>query len=631
MTTSVDILFKELPAPYAADDRFNKNDAKSSATRDAVKDSSYKSERYDDIKNERSFSDHLDDQTVVKEKPEQATRPSLPDHEPKESEHVNAEVDQKIATTNVTDDQTATIPESDTSQVEAVAVSDPRQNPEQAQTKTELNSASQAVNAADIQSETPKTAVKQENVPSSESPLGKTDNNAQTSAAQNLVNTPASQPLDASQANQNVDGNAKEAATNAASNGLINTKTDNTEAKITEVNTKNVQSPSSDVASLQPSQKHPEQKNDPAIEGKVPAATSNEGTVATQAAISNALTQTGEGISSEAQKQPSVETPINAAVNSGNKVDENQSSKIAGDVVTPDLVTTNIQEQTPKLPQPEKAAAPLAIIPENTPIAPAAPVQNQNAVTNQAVDNKKASSKGKSAAGVNVENQYTASANNASQAGQASSQQGSQQSAVKADISYDFSANIQKNEPAPLQSINLNGQTNLTTGGLLSTQEVTVQKIFANLTTPAKADNPMLTKMMNEQITVAINKSIVNGQNNFSVRLHPAELGQVDIRLEFLTDGKIQAAVSVENEKTLAMLQRDQSALEKALQEGGINLSNKDLNFSLMKQGQDQQGQKFADANKTNNDETDFEELSINNTLQEVRMSYSNQAIDISI
>ncbi|MBL4601916.1 MAG: flagellar hook-length control protein FliK [Emcibacteraceae bacterium] len=137
-------------------------------------------------------------------------------------------------------------------------------------------------------------------------------------------------------------------------------------------------------------------------------------------------------------------------------------------------------------------------------------------------------------------------------------------------------------------------------------------------------------KMINEQISVAISKNIIKGQNNFNIRLKPAELGQVEIRIEFLSDGKMQASMMVENEKTLSMLQRDQSVLEKALQDAGINLSNKNMNFSLMKQDQ-QQSQKFAGLNNPANDDGSFEDMAQTETMQEIRMGYSNQAIDISV
>ena len=141
----------------------------------------------------------------------------------------------------------------------------------------------------------------------------------------------------------------------------------------------------------------------------------------------------------------------------------------------------------------------------------------------------------------------------------------------------------------------------------------------------------MNAKMINEQITVAINKNVVKGLNNFSIRLHPAELGQVDIKLEFAADGKMHAAMMVESEKTLTMLQRDQTSLEKALQDAGIKLSNKEMNFSLMKQNQENNANKFAGMTGSPQIDGEIDELTEIGSMQDIRMAYSNQTLDISV
>ena len=217
------------------------------------------------------------------------------------------------------------------------------------------------------------------------------------------------------------------------------------------------------------------------------------------------------------------------------------------------------------------------------------------------------------------------SASNTGQAAQ--TQQSASQNIAKNDMSFEMAL---KAEPALPQSLNMNGQTSLTTGGLLAVQDINAQKSVSSLTSTIKSETAEQAKMVNEQISVAISKNILKGQNNFNIRLKPAELGQVEIRVEFLSDGKMQASMMVENEKTLSMLQRDQSVLEKALQDAGINLSNKNMNFSLMKQDQ-QQSQKFADLNNPANDDGNFDDIAHAETIQEIRMSYSNRTVDISV
>lgn len=218
-----------------------------------------------------------------------------------------------------------------------------------------------------------------------------------------------------------------------------------------------------------------------------------------------------------------------------------------------------------------------------------------------------------------------------SSGGQVASSNSALASAFKSGIQIDSTNVGQKSEPAPLLIPTLNSQGQITSNGLLVVQDVSIQKSETSFPTALKTDAPAMSRMINEQITVAINRQVVNGQNNFSIRLHPAELGKVDIRLEFATDGKMQASMVVENERTLTLLQRDQSALEKALQDAGINLSNKDLNFSLMKQGKQNAEQEFAEDGSQTDHDNMFDQASINGVMQQVSMGYSDQSLDISV
>lgn len=72
-----------------------------------------------------------------------------------------------------------------------------------------------------------------------------------------------------------------------------------------------------------------------------------------------------------------------------------------------------------------------------------------------------------------------------------------------------------------------------------------------------------------------------------TVKLEPIELGKIDIRLDFGTDGKVQASIVAERPQTLDMLQRDARGLEKALQAAGLQTDSGSLSFNL--RGQDRQ------------------------------------------
>jgi flagellar hook-length control protein FliK len=77
------------------------------------------------------------------------------------------------------------------------------------------------------------------------------------------------------------------------------------------------------------------------------------------------------------------------------------------------------------------------------------------------------------------------------------------------------------------------------------------------------------------------------GARHFDIRLDPADLGRVDVRLTVDDAGKAQATLSVEKPQTLELLQKDQGHLERALKDAGLDLSQNGLSFSL--KGQQQQ------------------------------------------
>ena len=264
---------------------------------------------------------------------------------------------------------------------------------------------------------------------------------------------------------------------------------------------------------------------------------------------------------------------------------------------------------------------------ESTKSLPFAVVQSQNNAQKSTAASKKSASPTDAPGATKATNMSAAaSANN-----QAAANPVTLQAITKSDIQFDLGMVGQKFDQALPQNSAPSGQPAISTVGLLATQDVNFQKAVANLGATMKSDAPVTAKMINEQITVAINKNVVKGLNNFSIRLHPAELGQVDIRLEFAADGKMHAAMVVQNEKTLTLLQRDQGMLEKALQDAGINLSNKDLSFSLMKQNQENNSQKSASANNAANIEANPDELPPVEIIENVQLGYSTQALDISV
>ncbi|MGP1256268.1 MAG: flagellar hook-length control protein FliK [Kiloniellales bacterium] len=95
-----------------------------------------------------------------------------------------------------------------------------------------------------------------------------------------------------------------------------------------------------------------------------------------------------------------------------------------------------------------------------------------------------------------------------------------------------------------------------------------------------------------DQVAVRIQKAAAAGQDRIQIKLNPAELGRVDVKLDFQADGGVRAVVSVERPETFDLLQRDARSLERALHDAGFKGGQTDLSFEMQTGGQ---GQNFAD------------------------------------
>jgi flagellar hook-length control protein FliK len=97
-----------------------------------------------------------------------------------------------------------------------------------------------------------------------------------------------------------------------------------------------------------------------------------------------------------------------------------------------------------------------------------------------------------------------------------------------------------------------------------------------------------------EQISVQIQNAMQNGTSRMTVDLQPAELGRVEIKLDVDKDKNVSATIVADRPATLDLLQRDAKALERALQQAGLQTDSGSLSFSLRDtggQGQGGQGQ----------------------------------------
>ncbi len=104
------------------------------------------------------------------------------------------------------------------------------------------------------------------------------------------------------------------------------------------------------------------------------------------------------------------------------------------------------------------------------------------------------------------------------------------------------------------------------------------------------------------QLAFELVRQVNDGNTRFQMRLDPPELGRIDVKLDIDTAGQVNARLVVEKSETLDLMQRDQKALERALQQAGLDAGKTNLEFSLrqspfsggQQQARDQQGQAFG-------------------------------------
>lgn len=75
------------------------------------------------------------------------------------------------------------------------------------------------------------------------------------------------------------------------------------------------------------------------------------------------------------------------------------------------------------------------------------------------------------------------------------------------------------------------------------------------------------------------------GNTSFELRLDPAELGRVEVRMEVTRDHRVTAVITADNPQALTELARNARELEQQLQSAGLQLSDNGLSFDLRQGG----------------------------------------------
>jgi flagellar hook-length control protein FliK len=120
----------------------------------------------------------------------------------------------------------------------------------------------------------------------------------------------------------------------------------------------------------------------------------------------------------------------------------------------------------------------------------------------------------------------------------------------------------------------------LATDSRPSASDISGQEM-ATAPTDQAARPPQLTPHTIPMLAATMMRRLESGAKQFTMRLDPPELGQVEVKLTVAADKKVRAVVSADRPEALADLVRSARDLARALQEAGLDLEENGLSFSL--------------------------------------------------
>jgi len=94
-------------------------------------------------------------------------------------------------------------------------------------------------------------------------------------------------------------------------------------------------------------------------------------------------------------------------------------------------------------------------------------------------------------------------------------------------------------------------------------------------------------------LAVEIAASAKSGKTSFEVRLDPADLGRIDVKIDVDRNGQVTSHLTVEKPETLSMLKQDAPQLQQALNDAGLKTGSGGLQFSLRDQSSSGQNGNF--------------------------------------
>lgn len=90
-------------------------------------------------------------------------------------------------------------------------------------------------------------------------------------------------------------------------------------------------------------------------------------------------------------------------------------------------------------------------------------------------------------------------------------------------------------------------------------------------------------------LALEIATSVKGGKSRFEIRLDPADLGRIDVRIDVDRNGQVTSHLTVEKPETLSLLRQDAPQLQRALDDAGLKTGSGGLQFSLRDQSSSSQ------------------------------------------
>jgi len=164
-------------------------------------------------------------------------------------------------------------------------------------------------------------------------------------------------------------------------------------------------------------------------------------------------------------------------------------------------------------------------------------------------------------------------------------QTGSERTASSAPSQNNAPApNLPDSQPAtPAHTDNSSTNANLAAANTQVTTPAAQPQIAATLHVSQQApqDAPTPDQTTFAALGVAIAAKSKDGEKQFDINMHPADLGKIDVRISVNSDGQAQAHLTAEHPQTLQLLKQDQATLAQNLRDAGLDVSNSGLSFSL--------------------------------------------------